>query len=78
LLDLSGITDPLEQQAILSAVSRLNSGAPLPYPRDGTVFHNREARLPAAPPAFYREYTVPTSGGIYYSPDHYGSFQRLR
>jgi len=62
VLNLSGITDPLEQRAILLAVSWLDAGVAFPHPRDGIVFHNREAFLPAGPPSFYREYTVPTLG----------------
>ena len=38
---------------------------PFPYDRDGTVFQNREGRLPARPRGYYREYTVETPG----SPD---------
>jgi ribonuclease T1 len=35
---------------------------PFPYSRDGTVFGNREKRLPTKPRGHYREYTVPTPG----------------
>jgi ribonuclease T1 len=39
------------------------SGGPFPYPRkDGSVFGNRERRLPREPRGFYLEYTVPTPG----------------
>lgn len=40
----------------------IQSGGPFPYDRDGTVFQNREGRLPARPRGYYREYTVPTPG----------------
>jgi ribonuclease T1 len=43
----------------------IEAGGPYPYDRDGTTFQNRERRLPAQPPGYYREYTVPTPG----SPD---------
>lgn len=43
---------------ILDLVARVRDGRPLPYPKDGTVFANRESRLPARPTGFYREYTV--------------------
>jgi ribonuclease T1 len=43
----------------------IEAGGPFPYDRDGTTFQNRERRLPAQPPGYYREYTVPTPG----SPD---------
>ncbi|QUH01051.1 ribonuclease N [Saccharopolyspora erythraea] len=65
-------------------------GAPFRYPgRDGTVFSNREERLPERPSGYYHEYTVPTPGSpdrgarrlitgerseIYYTGDHYESF----
>ena len=37
-------------------------GGPFPYDKDGTVFGNREGRLPAAARGHYREYTVKTTG----------------
>src|ERR687885_360015 len=40
----------------------IQHGGPFPYPQDGTVFGNREGRLPARQAGFYREYTVPTPG----------------
>jgi ribonuclease T1 len=43
----------------------IQAGGPFPYDRDGTVFQNRERRLPSQPPGYYREYTVITPG----SPD---------
>ena len=45
------------------AVHRLiRAGGPFAYPKDGTVFGNRERLLPARPRGFYREYTVGTPG----------------
>ena len=38
------------------------AGGPFPYPKDGTVFGNRERILPAKPRGHYREYTVKTPG----------------
>jgi ribonuclease T1 len=38
------------------------SGGPFPYQKDGTVFGNRERRLPGKARGYYREYTVPTPG----------------
>jgi guanyl-specific ribonuclease Sa len=43
----------------------IEAGGPFPYDRDGATFQNRERRLPAQPPGYYREYTVTTPG----SPD---------
>lgn len=40
----------------------IRSGGPFPYGKDGTVFHNRERRLPEQARGYYREYTVPTPG----------------
>lgn len=37
-------------------------GGPFPYDKDGTVFGNRERRLPPAARGHYREYTVKTPG----------------
>lgn len=71
----------------------IKKGGPFPYSRDGSVFHNRENRLPARPRAYYREYTVPTPGArdrgarrivagrggeYYYTQDHYRSFWRIQ
>jgi guanyl-specific ribonuclease Sa len=53
---------PPEVEATLQRIRR---GGPFAYDRDGTVFQNREGRLPAEPRGYYREYTVPTPG----SPD---------
>lgn len=40
----------------------IQQGGPFPYRQDGTVFGNREGRLPMRQSGFYREYTVPTPG----------------
>jgi guanyl-specific ribonuclease Sa len=53
---------PAEAVATLEAIER---GGSFPYDRDGSVFHNREQRLPQRPGGYYREYTVVTPG----SPD---------
>jgi ribonuclease T1 len=72
---------------------RIRRGPPFRYRQDGTIFSNRERRLPQAPSGYYREYTVPTPGAqtrgarrlvlgnrqeIYYTPDHYRSFMQVR
>jgi ribonuclease T1 len=38
----------------------IHSGGPFPYPQDGSVFRNREQRLPAGSRGYYREYTGKT------------------
>ena len=53
---------PAEVHATLQRIQR---GGPFDYDRDGSVFQNREGRLPAEPRGYYREFTVPTPG----SPD---------
>lgn len=50
---------PAEAHATLQLIQR---GGPFEYDRDGTVFQNREGRLPPEPRGYYREYTVPTPG----------------
>jgi ribonuclease T1 len=67
----------------------IQHGGPFPYRQDGSVFGNREGRLPQRQSGFYREYTVPTPGEpdrgprrlvtggaaeLYYTGDHYTSF----
>ena len=74
-------------------INLINKGGPFPYRQDGTIFRNREKRLPSAPVGYYREYTVPTPGSpnrgarrlvtgqgneIYYTGDHYRSFVRVQ
>lgn len=80
---------PPEAQRTLNLIDR---GGPFPYKKDGTVFQNRERRLPNKPVGYYREYTVPTPGAsnrgarrlvvgqgkeTYYTNDHYRSFMRV-
>lgn len=40
----------------------IRAGGPFRHEKDGSVFGNRESRLPARARGFYREYTVPTPG----------------
>lgn len=78
---------------VYSTIELINKGGPFRYKQDGTIFRNREKRLPSAPVGYYREYTVPTPGSpsrgarrivtgqgqeIYYTSDHYRSFVRVR
>jgi ribonuclease T1 len=81
---------PSEAQVTLALIER---GGPFPYAKDGSVFANREHRLPARPRGYYHEYTVKTPsardrgarrviagrpGEYYYTDDHYRSFRRIR
>jgi guanyl-specific ribonuclease Sa len=43
-------------------ILRIRRGEPFPNRQDGSVFGNREHRLPARQHGYYREYTVPTPG----------------
>jgi len=80
---------PHEARHVLQLI---RAGGPFPYPKDGSVFGNREGRLPPKPRGYYREYTVETPGArnrgarriisgdngeLYYSDDHYLSFRRV-
>ena len=50
---------PAEAHPVLD---RIANGAAHPYRQDGSVFQNREGRLPQQARGYYREYTVPTPG----------------
>jgi ribonuclease T1 len=50
---------PLQGQQVLQ---QIHQGGPFRYEKDGTVFGNRERRLPGEKRGYYREYTVPTPG----------------
>jgi guanyl-specific ribonuclease Sa len=73
-------------------LDRIERGEKLRFPNDGTAFQNRERRLPRQPAGYYKEHVHPTpglrgpgpqrivtgeNGEIYYTPDHYRTFQRL-
>jgi ribonuclease T1 len=74
-------------------LERIEQGVRLRFSHDGIVFENREHRLPRKPDGYYHEYVQPTpnehgpggqrlvlgeAGEVYYSPDHYQTFQRIR
>jgi ribonuclease T1 len=80
---------PPEAQQTLALIE---AGGPFPYDRDGVVFENREGLLPHESTGYYHEYTVPTpgendrgarriitgaSGELYWTDDHYRSFERI-
>ena len=50
---------PPEAQRTLALIQQ---GGPYPHRQDGSVFGNREQRLPQRPRGYYREYTVDTPG----------------
>ena len=43
-------------------IQRIRSGGSFAHRQDGSIFGNREGRLPARGHGYYREYTVPTPG----------------
>lgn len=80
---------PPEARQVLDLVA---ADGPYPYPQDGQTFQNREGILPPAPYGAYHEYTVETpgspdrgarrlvisqTGAVFYTDDHYGSFQEV-
>lgn len=79
-------------QEAANTLKLIDEGGPFPYDRDGATFENREGILPAHEMGYYREYTVDTpgeddrgarrivvgSGGeLYWTEDHYASFERI-
>jgi guanyl-specific ribonuclease Sa len=81
-----------EHAEIARILTAVGTGAPLPYSQDGEVFENREGLLPAKPSGYYHAYTVPTPGSqdrgarrlivgtdgdVWYTSDHYGSFEPI-
>lgn len=73
-------------------LDRIERGERGSHSNDGSVFQNRERRLPGKPSGYYREWVHPTpklrgpgpqrivtgdEGEIYYTPDHYKTFERL-
>lgn len=71
----------------------IESDGPFPYDQDGAVFQNREGILPDQAAGYYHEYTVDMPGSpdrgarrivsgadgqLYWTGDHYDSFQRIR
>ncbi|MDG2526257.1 ribonuclease domain-containing protein [Stenotrophomonas sp. HITSZ_GD] len=43
-------------------IALIQRGGPYPHRQDGSVFGNREGRLPQRPRGYYHEYTVETPG----------------
>jgi ribonuclease T1 len=84
--------DAAERAEVEKTLALIERGGPFPFRQDGTVFGNRERRLPLQPRGYYREYTVVTPGApnrgarrivrgaggeTYYTGDHYGTFLRI-
>lgn len=77
---------------VKTTIYLISKDGPYPYSQDGTVFKNLERLLPAKPRGYYKEYTVATPGStdrgsrrlitgqngeIYYTADHYNTFQSI-
>ena len=73
-------------------IALIDEDGPFPYDKDGSTFQNREGLLPDQPAGYYAEYTVITPGSpdrgarrivageageMYYTDDHYASFQEV-
>ena len=50
---------PAEARDTIALIQR---GGPYPHRQDGSIFSNREQRLPQRPRGYYHEYTVDTPG----------------
>lgn len=73
-------------------LARIEAGKKLRFSHDGSVFQNREGRIPPQASGYYREWVVPTpgedgpgpqrivtgsAGETWYTADHYRTFQRI-
>jgi ribonuclease T1 len=80
------------QLDVAATLNRIKSGERLSFRHDGSVFQNRERRLPQRSEGYYHEFVLPTpgengpgarriiqgQGGEYYlSVDHYDHFTRI-
>jgi ribonuclease T1 len=88
----SVVPDDVERAELEKTLALIARGGPYPHRQDGSVFMNREGRLPGQPRGYYHEYTVRTPGArnrgarrvvrgdggeTYYTRDHYKTFIRL-
>ncbi|HYO76652.1 MAG TPA: ribonuclease domain-containing protein [Thermoanaerobaculia bacterium] len=88
----SHIANESERAEVQKTLELIERGGPFPHKQDGTVFGNRERRLPQQPRGYYREYTVRTPGApnrgarrivrgdggeFFYTRDHYRTFTRI-
>jgi filamentous hemagglutinin len=78
---------------LTDTLDRIERGERLRFSHDGITFENREKRLPKEWSGYYREFIHPTTGEsgpggqrivigrngeVYYTPDHYRTFRRVR
>lgn len=57
----AALPDYLPAEAV-QTLRLIGAGGPFPHRQDGSVFANREGRLPRQPRGYYHEYTVDTPG----------------
>ncbi|MDQ3282651.1 MAG: ribonuclease N1 [Acidobacteriota bacterium] len=89
---VTAVPDPIEREQLERTLALIDRGGPFPHKKDGTIFSNRERRLPEHPRGYYREYTVETPGATnrgarrvirgergetFYTRDHYRTFIRI-
>lgn len=82
----------VEREQLEATLALIERNGPFPSDKDGSVFSNREKRLPIEERGYYREYTVPTPGAstrgarrvvrgrrgeLWYTRDHYETFTRI-
>ncbi len=80
---------PVEAKNVLL---QIDSDVAFAHKKDGSIYRNRDGKLPERSLDYYREYTVPTpeittrgsrrlvignEGEIYYTDDHYLTFQKI-
>lgn len=58
----SAALPPFLPEQARATIALIQRGGPFPHRQDGSVFGNREHRLPERPRGYYREYTVETPG----------------
>lgn len=88
-----GNIDPSIRRKVDKTIDRISRKEMDNHENDGAIFQNRENLLPEREKGYYREYvyrqdgaTSPGSerivvgreGEIYYTPDHYRSFQKVK
>ena len=86
-------TESVDAYRIGNTIERIDRGELLDYRNDGILFRNNEGHLPIQEDGYYHEYVHPIEGGrfpgahriitgangeIYYTPDHYRTFIKIR
>ncbi len=86
------VEGPNGKEDISATLDRIERGEKFPHRNDGSVFRNREKRLPLEKRGYYNEYVHPTKGRkgpgaqrivigskkeTFYTPDHYKTFQEV-